>query len=492
MRDQRAARALAFVTALVRWLLAAVAASFIGIYVFIALSRMPYPYALEWMEGGSLEQVARILDGQRLYIAPSIDFIPYIYTPGYFYVAAGAAWMGGAGFATLRLVSFVASLGCFTLIFVLVRHETGRTVFGLVSAGLFAAMFGLSGGWYDLARVDSLFMALLLAGVVTLRLRAGSTGQAAAAALFFLSFMTKQPALIVAAAMAPAIICTRSGRSPLVFPLALALLLVVTVATYNAATDGWFWYYVVTLPASHEPEWPMLRDFWSHDIAAVLSIAVVLTAVFVVSRDPRGRRVFYGALFAGLVLTAWLSRMHSGGYSNVLMPLHAALAIGAGLGLAAARDTRFETIAALACLIQFAQLSYSPTIHIPTSRDREAGDRIVATLRTFKGDVLLPNHEYLARLAGKRTFASGMEFDDVRRSSDTRLGLELEAAMRAALEHGRFDALLLDPTGWDGFDAEVNVSYRPERRLLDDPDLFMPRTGMPTRPNVVCVPRRGG
>ena len=47
-------------------------------FLYIALSRMAFPFTLEWMEGGSFVQVSRILAGQPLYVRPSFDFIPQI------------------------------------------------------------------------------------------------------------------------------------------------------------------------------------------------------------------------------------------------------------------------------------------------------------------------------------------------------------------------------------------------------------------------------
>ena len=61
------------------------------------------------------------------------------------------------------------------------------------------------------------------------------------------------------------------------------------------------------------------------------------------------------------------SRIHSGGYLNVLMPAHAGLAIVFGLGTAAllarseASGRNTLTVAVFgACLLQFAMLGYDP------------------------------------------------------------------------------------------------------------------------------------
>src|SRR5205807_6760411 len=57
----------------------------------VMLRRVGHPYELEWLEGGSVEHVRRVLHGRSLYPAPSVDFVSYPYPPLYWWVSAGAA-----------------------------------------------------------------------------------------------------------------------------------------------------------------------------------------------------------------------------------------------------------------------------------------------------------------------------------------------------------------------------------------------------------------
>jgi hypothetical protein len=84
----------------------------IGSYLFIALSRLDYPFTVEWLEGNSLVEVHRILAGQPLYPAPSAGYVPDGYPPLYFAVSAAAARVLGLSYLPLRLVSVVSSLAC--------------------------------------------------------------------------------------------------------------------------------------------------------------------------------------------------------------------------------------------------------------------------------------------------------------------------------------------------------------------------------------------
>ena len=145
------------------------ALAFVACYLAVAFARFSYPYPLEWLEGGALLNVQRALHGQALYGAPSVHFTGFLYTPLYYYVSAAAAWVFGLHLSTLRLVSIASSLVAFGAVGWLVWSETRNRWAAVCAAGLFAASFRLGGAWFDLARVDSLFLALLLVGLVVAR-----------------------------------------------------------------------------------------------------------------------------------------------------------------------------------------------------------------------------------------------------------------------------------------------------------------------------------
>src|SRR5262245_48143880 len=152
-----------------RFVIAVVAGMFIVMYVIVALLRLRYPYELEWIEGGMVNHVAQLRGGQSLYRAPSLTFTPDIYTPLYFVVAAVVSFVTGTGFVALRLVSLLASLVLLAAIAKLAHRETKDPVAGLIAAGLFAACYRISGAWLDIAREDTLCLALLFCGLVVAR-----------------------------------------------------------------------------------------------------------------------------------------------------------------------------------------------------------------------------------------------------------------------------------------------------------------------------------
>src|SRR5262249_5503661 len=113
----------------------------------------------------------------------------------YPWLSAAVATVTGIGFLPLRLVSFAASLGSFATIFVLVKRETGARLWSFLAACLFAAAFPISAGWFDIARIDSLGVFLLLVALYIARFARTMRGAVLAGVAFWVAFLAKQIAL---------------------------------------------------------------------------------------------------------------------------------------------------------------------------------------------------------------------------------------------------------------------------------------------------------
>lgn len=57
---------------------------YIGLYLYTAISRLSYPFALEWVEGNTYLHVLRVLQGKPIFGPPNFEFIPMIYPPLYY------------------------------------------------------------------------------------------------------------------------------------------------------------------------------------------------------------------------------------------------------------------------------------------------------------------------------------------------------------------------------------------------------------------------
>lgn len=479
------------------------ALAFVAVYVYIALVRISYPFELEWMEGGSVDHVRRILDGQALYSRPSIEFVTYIYPPLYFYVSALVSKVTGMGFMPLRLVSFVSSLGSFALIFLFIYRETRNRIAALLGMGLFAATFELGGAWFDIARVDSLSLFLLLAGAYLVRSGSSPTAYVLAGMVLSLSHFTKQSALLVALPLA-AYSLVLGWRRGLFLAATLVILIAGGTLFLNAVYDGWYNYYVHELPQQHEIVKEMLLGFWAHDLLRPMPVAIAIAlSYFAVQRATSDKKglVFYTLLVAGLTGGAWLSRLHSGGWLNVLVPAYAGISLLFGLAIGmlwkqlkiapSSMGRLGITLIGIAATVQFAGLIYAPAKYVPDKADKEAGDQFIAMLASIEGDVFVPNHGFLSSLAGKKAYAQSMAVSDVLRGDDNAIKAVLMSEVRQAIQRRQFSAIVLDGHLLDYFHFvdDIEQSYQLQGPVFPDNTVFWPVTGLETRPEEVYVPR---
>jgi hypothetical protein len=464
----------------------AVGLAYLATFLVVAVRRMGYPFELEWMEGGMVDHVLRLLAGQKLYVAPSLDFVPYTYTPLYFYVSAAASRLMGAGFLPLRLVSLVAALGCMALIAGIVRRCTHRWTPALLAATLFAASFRASGAWFDIARVDSLFLLFVLGAITVLHLRSSVTAGVVAGILIACSFYTKQAGLLMGIPIAAgAIVLDR--RMGIACAATAALLIGGGVLLFDRATGGWFTFYVFEMPRMHGVVRRMLLDFWVLDLGRKMLIACILTAPLFTARWlPRSARIFYALLVIALIGGTYAIRVREGSYDNILMPAYAMLAILAGIAtpIAASRPGRAAIIHA-AWIAQFALLFYNPTAQIPTAADERAGRALIEGIRRIDGPVFIPCHGYLAAMAGKPSHAQMMALGDVLRSPRADVRDRLNAEVSTAVREHRFAAIFQDGE-WL---AELERAYQPAGPVFQSPTVFWTRTGLRTRPQLIYVAR---
>ena len=464
-------------------------------FVVVAILRLDHPFELEWVEGFFVEIVARVRDGKAIYVEPSLDFISCIYTPLYFYVSAAV----GEGFAALRAVSLLATLGSCGVLFGMAWRETRSHWPGWLAAGTFAAAFAASGAWYDLARVDSLFLFLLLLGMATLRAARSGWGVAVSALFVTLSFLTKQTALAVALPVAIWLLLADWRRGALWGGLIGALVVASTLAL-DASSGGWYRFYVFEFQPQRAFEAWKLTGFWTTDLLATVPVAcaAALLLVWRTLRDPGGwDRFFFLAWAAAAVGAAYVARAQSGGYLNNLMPAYALLALllalsahreAAALAAGRPRPGLLEVAIFVACALQLVHLAEDPRQWLPTPGDTATGERLVETIAGIPGEVLIADQGYLATRAGKRSYAHGVMLWDIARSDRPALQRGLAREIETALREQRFGAVVLSD-GWFSVSPSLERYYEKERSLLDDSERFWPVTGARVRPAHLYRPR---
>lgn len=442
-------------------MLVALSCAALAAYVYVALRRMTFPYDLEWIEGAILQHVERVEAGEPLYGEPSAEWTALLYAPLYYLVCVAFTPVFDTGLPLLRGVSFAASLGTMALAYGLVRRETASRAAGVVAAGLFAALYDQSGGWFDLARVDSLMLLLLMAAIVVARWAHTRPRAAAAGALIVLATYTKQQALVAAPALFAFLLTARRERGPAVaFAVTTVAGLAGIYAAAELATDGWFSFYFAELGGQHPYAEEYLYRFFTQDLG-IVAPALLVSAVMVWRWRGAGERellLFYLPLGLALGLGSYLSRIHEGGFPNVVLPAYLFVALLAGLAVGRAPG-RLALGAAALLAVQFALLAYDPGKYIPSDADRDRSERAVEAIRALPGEVYVSSYPIYGRKAGKHEFVHTAAAIDIIRAEDSEAREHFRDSYDRALEAGCFSYVI-----GAGFESD---HYRKARPLLE-------------------------
>jgi 4-amino-4-deoxy-L-arabinose transferase-like glycosyltransferase len=134
------------------------------LFLFIIWNRLALPFVFEWGESAGLNQIYRILSGGDLYDQPTLEFSPLVYTPLYYFLAAGASKVIGNPLFSARLISAISSIASVFLIIWIIQSETKNSLLAWISGMVYLACFALAGGFYDLARVECFFILVFIIG----------------------------------------------------------------------------------------------------------------------------------------------------------------------------------------------------------------------------------------------------------------------------------------------------------------------------------------
>jgi len=479
-------------------LIAGASCVYLVAFLYVAFSRISYPYELEWLEGAVLQSVSHILRGLPMYPPPSLTYTPLNYPPLYFLVSAGASLVLGEGFLALRAVSLAAALAVFVMAFVFTRRVTGRAWAGWLAVGLFVACYRAGGAWLDVGRLDSLSLALVLAGTLVLDAdRSRWRGPVVAAVLVTLSFLAKPTTIVM---FVPVVVwCAIEDRARGIrLAGALALSLIAAVLALDAWSAGGYSYYTFSVASRRPFEWRLVGQFPLHDFVLPLApaLAVIVAALAIpAARRPLRPLAMFSALALGHVGATWVLRTHIGCFDNVLIPVHLsvmALTVVAYARLIAAAGVshaarRLAILSGFALLVQLALMVWNPRDQIPTAADRADGDALVANLRTEPGRVFVSSHPYLLMLAGRPENVHVQSFMDVVKGAKGAREQAFLAQMRDSLAAHAWDLLVLDTRDWLMGEAR-SAGYEPVGEALHEPNTFWPMTGMKTRPEQVWVP----
>ncbi|HAW49510.1 TPA: hypothetical protein DCX16_00955 [bacterium] len=474
---------------------------FIGTYIYIALSRMFYPFELEWAEGAVFDNSYRILNGLPIYTKPTVDFVPLMYPPFYYFVSSFLIKYFGIEIWPLRIVSFISSLVSTILIFEITRKRTKSILWSLVSSSLFLGTFKITCSWFDLARVDSLFVMLVLSSFYLTVFQQGYFSVVLSSLSISCSFLTKQSGAIFIVVFGLWLL-TRSIKKGALFLLTSIFICIGISLLLNHKTDGWFSYWVFKLPSYQ----PLLKEkimmFFVVDLLKNMPIlcgsAVGWIILFITTRTKNNIFDLDTLIFLFLGVSFFVSlsgRGITGGVENALIPLIASLSIIFGISCSIASESKKQTKPFLYgfLILQFIILFYNPMSQIPTKKDKEIGERFLYQVSSIQGDVFIPYHGYYLTKVGKRPYCyigalSDVEFD---KKQGRVLINDFVLSLKENLEKKVFGAIILSNEGIPSFDNFIRIYYNLAGTFIapHESSAFYTICGWRRRPQEIYLPK---
>ena len=396
-----------------------VATCYGGFYLYVAFKRILYPYDLDFIEDNMLMEAIQVSLGKPVYLPPNADFVPQVYMPLYTQLGGWIFKAIPPSYVPLRLLSFFATLATAILIYPISQRICGNSRVAFCAAALFLAGYRTTGGWYDLARVDALYVALTLAGAFWLVYgKERPLKLPIAGIILALAFLTKQNGFFFGVIVALYLFLTMRWRA-LAFAIPFALVSTLPILYFNQVSHGWFATYAFEIAYLSPVDIGRVVTVFKDDLFGSM---VGLTVLFIIAWigliwQARGRNRqtdLWNWLIGAALYISIAGRASVGGNRNNLMLAYTFLCLAPALASYTTHLWRdgWQVYARrglfILITVQFALTSLIPKYpsgFIPTSAMKRSGDRLIQHIASLPGPVLVLMHPYYAWLAGKEPSA---------------------------------------------------------------------------------------
>jgi hypothetical protein len=267
------------------------------------------------------------------------------------------------------------------------------------------------------------------------------------------SFLAKQPGLVFFVGGIAGLALAREVRRAGAFAAGGLAVLVPAVTLLTLKSDGWFWFYCVKMPAAHGIDMKLFTLFFFVDAPKAFALAGATAFALVVF----GRRAalvlrrretiepddaLFGAMLAAALFTSMTSRLHVGGFLNVLIfwATFGSIAFAVVASRVGAAHRTTEGVLVAAVILQLAHGMYDPGESSPDER-RLLDQRLVeGRIRELekKGEVVVHGRGHLTE---PRHFHA-IALMDVMRG-----GLPIPADLIQGLEQRKYAAYVVDEFG---------------------------------------------
>jgi len=471
-------------------------------YLYVAFRRITYPYDLDFIEDNMLMQAIQVSLGKPVYVPPNADFVPQVYMPLYTFLCGWIFKVVPPSYLPLRLLSFLATLLTAMMIFSISKRICNNNGIAFCAAVLFLAGYHTTGGWYELGRVDSLYIMLTVMGAALLAHGKESHWKLPVVGLLLaLAFLTKQNGLFFALIFALYLFFSLGWRVS-AFAIPFVLISAVPIIYLDQNSKGWFSTYVFKIAYLSPINVQRVTATLEHDLFGSM---VGLTILFLVAGISlfwhKGGKSFlmepWNWFIGAALFISLAGRASVGGNRNNLMPAYTFLCIAPAL---AAREMgrwregyQIPARSGLYILIviQLVLTSLVPKYpfgFIPTSAMTNLGDRLIQRIARIQGPVLVLMHPYYDLLAGKEPAVDIQMLWHARRRGEEPLPKDFVKR----IQNHYYAAIISDESS---FEEQPDVhqlitTYYIQRETLipsEDPPTI---TGVIVRPKVIYVPKQ--
>lgn len=388
----------------------------LGIFLYHVVQAIPASVPLDYGEGPLLNQARLLAEGRPIY-RPNLNDYPYTvanYPPLYPLAVSIVGRLLGFSYATGRVVSILATLGCGLAVGLIVLQLTGERAAAAVSSALFFS-FPYVVHWGSLGRVDMLALAFSLWGIwAALRWPDSTAGLGLSVLLLGAAVFTRQSYLLAAPLAMVVHLALRDWRRALLFALALGALVLGVGGIFTWRTQGGFFFHVIVANVNaFDLSYALTECLETVALAAPL-IVVILWGFLYCSRHPEqwpwpGVAYFVGGFASGLTIGKVGSNV------NYLLEWVTAMSVLGGITLAHREVSR--TLRCLLFLTLVFQILWSLWLgwgfvtYIQNRRAVEPEVRqLEAIVRSTSGPVLADEMMSLLVVCGREILFQPFEF----------------------------------------------------------------------------------
>jgi hypothetical protein len=404
------------------------------------------PYTLNYGEGPLLDQAVRLARGENIYQA-DLSTPPYTitnYPPLYVLAQVPFVERFGPAFWYGRLISLISVIAAALFLGLTVQAISKDWIAG-IDAGLTLPAIPYLFYWSALARIDSLALALSMAGLcVIVRGYQRRWGLILAVLLFVAAAYTRQTYLLAAPLAAFVYVWGRGERfRALAFAVMLGCLVLGIFAVVLVGTRGGIFFHIIT--ANVNALNPDLITHHANELTQNFPILLAAGAIYLVIGLIFGRPAYWliAPYLVGAVIVA-LTISKVGSDVNYLFELSAAFCFAAGGMIALTRrwfPLRAASLLLLAAAVYMATSltvsQYQPILYRSAHPDTPV-DKLVELIRSSSEPIIADEQMGLLALNGKPILFQPFEMSQLALA-----GLWNQQPFLDALARGDYPIILL-------------------------------------------------